>query len=94
MKYNKSEIMKRAWSIRKSTGCDMSTALRKSWSIAKLEIVRAPIVKRISEIENQRFFLAMTDRWTRSDYELNDKLFRELFDLKTKLAALEESTAA
>lgn len=35
MKYNKSEIMKSAWTIRKATGCTMSESLRKSWTNAK-----------------------------------------------------------
>lgn len=34
-KYNLSEIMKSAWSIRRMTGCTMSTALRQSWAQAK-----------------------------------------------------------
>lgn len=35
MKYNKSDIMSRAWSIRRMTGCTMSTALKQSWAQAK-----------------------------------------------------------
>lgn len=35
MKYNKSEIMKNAWTTRKATNCTMSEALRKSWANAK-----------------------------------------------------------
>lgn len=33
--YNKSEIMKNAWTIRKKSHVDMSTALRASWALAK-----------------------------------------------------------
>ena len=35
MKYNKSEIMKNAWNIRRTANVDMSTALRASWALAK-----------------------------------------------------------
>lgn len=35
MKYNKSKIMSRAWSIRRITGCTMSTALKQAWAEAK-----------------------------------------------------------
>lgn len=35
MKYNKSEIMNAAWTIRRRTGCTMSIALKQSWSAAK-----------------------------------------------------------
>lgn len=34
-KYNKSEIMKNAWSIRKSFNVSMSEALKKAWAKAK-----------------------------------------------------------
>lgn len=35
MKYNKSEIMKNAWEIRKTSGVTMSVALKKAWNVAK-----------------------------------------------------------
>lgn len=35
MKYNKPEIMKNAWNIRRTAHVDMSTALRASWALAK-----------------------------------------------------------
>lgn len=35
MKYDLSNIMKNAWSIRRMTGCTMSGALRQSWAEAK-----------------------------------------------------------
>lgn len=33
--YNKHEIMKNAWDIRKSAGVSMSVALRAAWALAK-----------------------------------------------------------
>lgn len=33
--YNKSEIMKNAWTIRRGTGCTMSEAMKQAWAIAK-----------------------------------------------------------
>lgn len=35
MKYNKSEIMRNAWNIRRTAHVDMGTALRASWALAK-----------------------------------------------------------
>lgn len=34
-KYNKSEIMKNAWNIRRTTNINMSTALKAAWALAK-----------------------------------------------------------
>lgn len=40
MKYNRSEIMRRAWEIkRKNTDCTFSECLKKSWAIAKEDLV-------------------------------------------------------
>lgn len=38
MKYNRSEIMKKAWSLVKTCGVDMSTALKSAWALAKATI--------------------------------------------------------
>ena len=35
MKYNRSEIMKMAWQIRKNSGCTMSMALTTAWAATK-----------------------------------------------------------
>lgn len=35
MKYNKTEIMRNAWTICRSANCTMSEALRRSWAAAK-----------------------------------------------------------
>lgn len=51
MKYNKSKIMKRAWEIRRKTGCNMSDALKKAWLRAKRRAERAAEEARISEDE-------------------------------------------
>lgn len=38
MKYNKREIMKKAWSLVKTCGVGMSTALKSAWALAKATI--------------------------------------------------------
>lgn len=43
MKYNKSEIMKNAWAIRRETGCTMSEAMKKAWAIAKAQKVEKTV---------------------------------------------------
>jgi hypothetical protein len=35
MKYNRSEIMKNAWNIRRNANVDMATALKSAWALAK-----------------------------------------------------------
>ena len=35
MKYNKSQIVKNAWNIRRSANVDMSTALKAAWALEK-----------------------------------------------------------
>lgn len=44
------------------------------------------MTKRIEELENKRFFLAMKDRWGRDDYDIDRKWFEEILDLKKKIA--------
>ena len=46
------------------------------------------MLKRIDEIETQRFYLAMVDRWTAKQCTLDDDLANELYDLKKKVAKL------
>ena len=38
MKYNKSEIMRNAWTLIKTYGIDRSTAMRAAWALAKAMI--------------------------------------------------------
>ena len=35
MKFNRSEIMRNAWTIRRESGYTMSAALKKAWAVAK-----------------------------------------------------------
>lgn len=62
-KYNLSNIMKNAWAIRRMTGCDMSEALRKSWTNAKtpkdiMSKLLAAGGKRWSKNEKDRIYLS------------------------------------
>lgn len=38
MKYNKKQIMKNAWNIRRTANVDMSTALKAAWALEKAMI--------------------------------------------------------
>jgi 2-polyprenyl-3-methyl-5-hydroxy-6-metoxy-1,4-benzoquinol methylase len=49
-KYNRAEIFRKAWRLVKVYGMSMSAALRKSWQMARLEI-----------LENEYFLLNMKD---------------------------------
>ena len=48
-------------------------------------MTRQEIEKKIEELENRRFFLAMKDFWDRKDFELDDKLYDEIRELKKEL---------
>lgn len=48
-------------------------------------MTRTEIEKRIEEIENNRFYLAMKDRWNANDYATDEKWLNELRELKKNL---------
>lgn len=48
-------------------------------------MTREEIIKRMDEIETKRFYLAMKDRWDRSDYDWDNKMFNEWLNLKKML---------
>ena len=54
----------------------------------KCKMTRTEIEKKIEEIENKRFYLAMKDRWNANDYTTDNKWFRELLELKKALAEI------
>lgn len=54
MKYNKSEIMKNAWTIRRTENTNMSSALKKAWAMAKN--------KEENNMENEKI-KAIIDKW-------------------------------
>lgn len=67
MKYNKSEIMKKAWFYVKKTGCCMSAALTCAWSEARQAIKVASqkiIGKHIQILEIKKWFLKKMDAVT------------------------------
>lgn len=43
------------------------------------------IMKKIDELETQAFFINMTDRFTREDWDLLHKVENEIKELKAKL---------
>lgn len=48
-------------------------------------MTRQEIEKRLEELKRDKFFLAMKDRWTASDYEYDRKLFEEITELKERI---------
>ena len=48
-------------------------------------MTRQEIEKKIEDLENRRFYLAMADHWSRKDFELDDKWYREIRELKKEL---------
>lgn len=48
-------------------------------------MTREQIEQRIRDLEDRRFILAMCDRWTQEDYDLDRELFEEINKLKKEL---------
>ena len=51
-------------------------------------MTRQEIEKRIEELETRRFALAMCDRWTQEDYDLDDRLSEEIRTLEEQLKTM------
>ena len=49
------------------------------------KMAKEEIIKRIEEINTDRFYLAMKDNWDRRDYDLDIKWYRELVELRELL---------
>lgn len=45
-------------------------------------MTRAEIEKKIEELETQKFYINMTDRFTRSDWDLLHEVEKEIKELK------------
>ena len=54
----------------------------------KCKMTKAEIRKRIEEIENKRFCLAMKDRWNANDYATDANWLNELRELNKALAEI------
>ena len=95
MRYNKSEIMKEAWTMYKSSDRDLfgrklvpfATCLRIAWSNAKAEARKAEKVVTVEELESRLFILQMKDRFTHEDYECAR-------ELQTKIASMKQGQFA
>ena len=61
MKYNLSEIMRRAWQIFKKYAVSFSEALHRAWQVAKAEPVNAA---RIAEAKQAAGVTEETDTWS------------------------------
>ena len=48
-------------------------------------MTREQIEKRINELKNRKFALAMCDRWTQEDYDLDKELFEKINKLEKEL---------
>jgi hypothetical protein len=48
-------------------------------------MLKQTIQDRINELENERFYLAMKDRWTPSDYQTDATYCNEINQLKKML---------
>ena len=46
------------------------------------------LLVRLEELETEKFMLQMADHWTQEDYSYNNKLSKEIRELKEQLKAL------
>ena len=51
-------------------------------------MTKMEIEKKINEIEDRRFLLAMKDHWTREDFRWDDKMYAEIKNLRKELQKL------
>ena len=73
MKYNKAEIMKSAWEIRRTGGVTMSEALKNAWGVAKLTVGANPMDDTVQE-----YFRRL---------EAADKAMKALEEIKAEIQA-------
>ena len=73
MKYNKAEIMKSAWEIRRTGGATMSEALKTAWGVAKLTVGANPMDETVQE-----YFRRL---------EAADKAMKALEEIKAEIQA-------
>ena len=73
MKYNKAEIMKSAWEIRRTGGVAMSEALKTAWGVAKLTVGANPMDETVQE-----YFRRL---------EAADKAMKALEEIKAEIQA-------
>ena len=73
MKYNKAEIMKSAWEIRRTGGVTMSEALKTAWGVAKLTVGANPMDETVQE-----YFRRL---------EAADKAMKALEEIKAEIQA-------
>ena len=73
MKYNKAEIMKSAWEIRRTGGVMMSEALKTAWGVAKLTVGANPMDETVQE-----YFRRL---------EAADKAMKALEEIKAEIQA-------
>ena len=51
-------------------------------------MTKAEMEKRLKELENERFFLEMKDRWNAKDFETDRMYKNEIRELKKKIAEM------
>lgn len=51
-------------------------------------MTKAEMEKRLEELENERFFLEMKDRWNAKDYDTDRMYKNEIKELKKKIAEM------
>jgi hypothetical protein len=84
-KYNRTEIMKRAHTIRRIDGSNMSEALTKSWKLAKLEILKGELfLLNMKDISGGRTNAAAHSQ-IRANNEAIDRLQKEISVLKREI---------
>ena len=84
MKYDRRSIMMNAWNIRRESGCTMSAALKKAWTVAKEEKMEELRIPHITGSEKQIAWATDILNGIYATWTENIKIYTENLEEATK----------
>ena len=89
-KYNLSEIMKRAWELKRQFEVPFKAALRRSWEIAKEAVKKAE--KKVAEIHIEN--LSIKDWFLIKNFTQNERYVIKIAEENNELTAVKQTEKA
>ncbi|MCI5872158.1 MAG: hypothetical protein PUJ55_10625 [Clostridiales bacterium] len=89
-KYNLSEIMKRAWELKKQFEVPFKEALKRSWEIAKEAVKKAE--KKVSEIRIEN--LSIKDWFLNKNFTQNERYAIKMAEENNEITAVKQTEKA
>lgn len=89
-KYNLSEIMKRAWELKKQFEVPFKAALKRSWEIAKEAVKKAE--KKVSEIRIEN--LSIKDWFLNKNFTQNERYAIKMAEENNEIIAVKQTEKA